>query len=212
MPQAASHQEGETPAEPPTPTAEEASARTEESALETSAPEGGEAPQTADVQAASEKEIVELKDKLLRALAEVENVRRRAQRDVEETSRYAVTGFARDTVSVLENLVRATASISPEARAENELLRTLGEGVDMTIQEFSQMLQRHGVKRIDPLGEKFDHNFHQAVAQIEDPSHPPGTVVQVLQAGYVLHDRLLRPAMVGVSRQGEPPTKLDTTA
>ena len=133
-------------------------------------------------------------------MAETENVRNRAKRDVEDANKYATTKFARDMVNVLENLVRASSSISEEARANNEIIKQVGIGVDMTIQELSGIFERNGIKRLDPQGEKFDHNFHQAVAQIESKDVDAGTVLQVLQAGYILHDRLLRPAMVTVSQ------------
>lgn len=159
-----------------------------------------------------EDELAKMRDQWLRAVAEAENVRKRAERDQAETARYATTAFARDMVSVLENLKRASESIPPEARSDNEQLKVLGEGVDLTLQELLSILARHGIQRIDPMGQKFDHNFHQAVVQVESADVPPGTVVQVVQAGYVMHDRLLRPAMVAVSKQGEASAPVDTTA
>lgn len=147
-----------------------------------------------------EAELAALKDQSLRAMAEADNTRKRAQREMEEMSRYAVTGFARELVSVIENLQRAAASIPPEARAGSELLKTMGEGVEMTQQQLLGIFEKHGIRRIDPLGEKFDHNRHQAVVQIETGDAEPGIVVQVMQAGYSIHDRLLQPAMVGVSK------------
>lgn len=166
----------------------------------------------ANIIAGMEQEITTLKDQVLRAAAEVENTRKRAQRDQEETAKYSVTGFARDLVSVAENLQRAAESIPAEARADNPLLKTLAEGVDLTLRELLNIFERNGIRRVHPLGEKFDHNTHQAVAQIETPDTAPGMVVQVLQAGYVIHDRLLRPAMVAVSKQGETPKAVDQTA
>ncbi len=157
-------------------------------------------------------ENAQLRDKWMRAAAETENLRKRAQRDLEETSRYAVTGFARDMVNVLENLTRAVESIPAEGREGNELLQKLGEGVDLTLQELLSIFKKHGIARLFPLNQKFDHNFHQAVVQVERDDVPPGTVVQVVQAGYVIHDRLLRPAMVAVSKQPDPSKKVDTTA
>ncbi len=162
--------------------------------------------------AALEQEIAALKDQRIRALAETDNVRKRAQRDLEETAKYAVTPFARDMVSVLENLKRASANIHAHA-GENELLKTLDEGVELTMQELLSIFERYGIKRIDPMGQKFDHNLHQAVAQIERADAPPGMVVQVVQAGYTIHDRLLRPAMVAVSKPAaDAPKQVDTTA
>lgn len=161
---------------------------------------------------AHDTQIFDLKDQLMRALAETENVRKRAQRDLEETNKYAVTGFARNLVSVLENLQRAVAAVSPEARTSNDSIKGLVDGVEMTLRELLGVFEKSGIKRIEPMGEKFDHNFHQAMVQIEDPNAEPGTILQVLQAGYVIHDRLLQPALVAVAKRGEPQSQLDTKA
>lgn len=147
-----------------------------------------------------EEEVSKLRDQFVRAVAETDNVRKRAQRDLEENNKYAITSFAKDMVSVLENLKRASESFSPEAVAENPLLKTIAEGVELTLQELLNIFQRHGIVRVDPLGQKFDHNLHQAVAQVEQNGTESGTVIQVVQAGYVIADRLLRPAMVVVSK------------
>lgn len=149
-----------------------------------------------------DKEIATLKDQALRALAEAENTRRRGERELADMSKYAVTGFARDLVSVLENLQRAVDSIPAEMKESQPAVKNLALGVEMTLNELLGAFNKHGIKRIDPMGQKFDHNFHQAVAQIDTPDAEAGTVVQVLQAGYVIHDRLLRPAMVGVAAGG----------
>lgn len=159
-----------------------------------------------------EEEASKLRDQWMRAVAETDNVRKRAQRDQEETSRYAITAFAREMVSVLENLKRASESVPPDQRKDNDLLKTIGEGVDLTLQELLHIFEKHGIKRLDPMGEKFDHNFHQAVVQVERGDVPAGTVIQVVQAGYTIGDRLLRPAMVAVSKQGDPPKQVDTSA
>jgi molecular chaperone GrpE len=159
-----------------------------------------------------EAEVAKYKDQWIRAAAETENVRKRGERDREEISKYAVSGFARDMVSVLENLKRAVESIPEEARKEGGLLSTMAEGVDLTLQELLGIFDKYQIKRIDPMGQKFDHNLHQAVVQVERDDVPPGTVIQVVQAGYTIHDRLLRPAMVAVSKQGETPKQVDTTA
>lgn len=156
-----------------------------------------------------DKEFAALKDQSLRALAEAENTRRRAEREVADMSKYAVAGFARDLVGVIENLQRATESIPAELKEAQPAVANLATGVDMTRQELLKVFERHGIKRIDPIGQKFDHNFHQAVAQVEADAEP-GTVVQVLQAGYIIHDRLLRPAMVAVAAGS--PKQLDTQA
>lgn len=159
-----------------------------------------------------DQQIGELKDQLIRAVAETENVRKRAQRDLEEANKYAVTNFARSLVSVLENLQRATGSINEELREENPQVKNLAEGVEMTLRELLSVFEKFGINRIDPMGEKFDHNFHQAMAQIEDESVEPGTILQVLQAGYSIHDRLLQPALVNVAKRGDAPKQVDTEA
>lgn len=155
------------------------------------------------------QQVSDLKDQLLRTAAEMENVRKRAQRDTEENAKYALSGFAKDITGSAENLHRALASIPQEALSENPALKSLFEGVDLTLREFTGTLERYGIRRIYPMGERFDHNFHQAVAQIEDVNAEPGTIVQVLQAGYALHDRLLKPALVGVAKMSTP-TQVDT--
>jgi molecular chaperone GrpE len=149
-----------------------------------------------------EAELAEQKDRLLRALAETENVRRRAQREREDASRYAVAGFAKDLLSAADNLRRALDSL-PESEVKDDRTRSLLAGVAATERELLGIFERHGIKRIDPKGERFDHNFHQAIFEAERPDQPSGTIVEVLQPGYVLHDRLLRPAMVGVAK-GQP--------
>ena len=151
---------------------------------------------------ALEAELAEQKDRLLRALAETENVRRRAQREREDASKYAVTGFAKDLLSAADNLRRALESL-PEAEIKDEHTRSLLAGVAATERELLSVFERHGIRRIDPKGDPFDHNFHQAIFEAERPDQPSGTIVEVLQPGYVLHDRLLRPAMVGVAK-GQP--------
>lgn len=148
-------------------------------------------------------ETAALKDQLLRTMAEADNIRKRAQREVEDAGKYAVTNFARDLINVLENLYRAEDSIPKNLEENNPLLENICRGVDMTKRELLNVFERHGIKRIDPKGEKFDHNFHQAMLHVPDDSCPPDTVVQVLQAGYVIKDRLLRPALVGVSKPSE---------
>lgn len=150
--------------------------------------------------AALEEEVAKLKDNFVRAVAETDNVRKRSQRDLEENSKYAVTGFAKDMVSVLENLKRASESFTPEAMGESVLLKTIAEGVYLTLQELLGIFQKFGIARIDPMGQKFDHNLHQAVAQVEQADKESGTVIQVVQSGYMIADRLLRPAMVVVSK------------
>ena len=156
-----------------------------------------------------ESELAAMKDQALRALAVTENTRRRSERELADMSKYAVTGFARDLVNVLENLQRATDAISPDLRASQPAVASLATGVEMTLKELLTVFERYGIVRIDPMGQKFDHNYHQAVAQIDATDAEPGTVVQVLQAGYSIHDRLLRPAMVAVAAPRTGPV-LDT--
>jgi molecular chaperone GrpE len=151
--------------------------------------------------AAVEAELADTKDRLLRALAEAENTRRRFQREREETQKYAVAGFARDLLSTVDNLRRALDAV-PEAEVKDARTRSLLDGVAATERELWAALERHGITRIDPKGEPFDHNLHQAIFEAERPDAPAGTVIEVLQPGYVLHDRLLRPAMVGVAKGG----------
>jgi molecular chaperone GrpE len=156
--------------------------------------------------AALEAAFAEQKDRLLRALAETENVRRRAQREREDASKYAIAGFAKDLLSVADNLRRALESV-PQSEVRDERTRSLLEGVAATERELLGVFERHGVTRIDPKGEGFDHNLHQAIFEAERPGEPGGTIIEVLQPGYVLHDRLLRPAMVGVAKQNPTPAK-----
>jgi molecular chaperone GrpE len=151
-----------------------------------------------------EAELAEYKDRLLRALAETENVRRRSQREREDASKYSISSFAKDLLSAADNLRRALESL-PESEAKDERTRSLLAGVAATERELLSIFERHGIKRIDPHGERFDHNFHQAIFEAERPDQPSGSVVEVLQPGYVLHDRLLRPAMVGVAKGGPKP-------
>jgi molecular chaperone GrpE len=146
-----------------------------------------------------EAELAATKDRLLRALAEGENTRKRMQREREDAGKYAATNFAKDMLDVSDNLSRALASAPPESELD-ERTRNLLAGVAATERELQVALERHGIKRIDPLGERFDHNFHQAMFEIADSGQPAGTIVQVLQPGYVIHDRLLRPAMVAVAK------------
>jgi molecular chaperone GrpE len=143
----------------------------------------------------------ELKDRALRALAETENMRRRSDREAADARTYAVTNFARDMLSVIDNLERALASVAPEHRAVADgLLKTLIDGVELTAKDLASVLARHGVKRLDPQGEKFDPNFHQAMFEAPDPNVPSGAVSQVMQSGWRIADRVLRPALVGVSK------------
>jgi molecular chaperone GrpE len=161
--------------------------------------------------AAIEGELGDTKDRLLRALAETENVRRRLQRERDDAQKYAVSNFAKDLLSTVDNLRRALDAM-PESDVADGKTRSLRDGVAATERELLAAFERHGLRRIDPRGERFDHNFHQAIFEAERPDVPAGTVIEVLQPGYVLHDRLLRPAMVGVAKGGGKAVDEDATA
>ena len=154
--------------------------------------------------AAIEAELADTRDHLLRALADTENVRRRYQRERDDAQKYAISDFARDLLSAVDNLRRALEAI-PEAEVTDPRTRSLLDGVAATERELLSAFERHGLKRIDPKGERFDHNFHQAIFEAERDGASEGTVIEVLQPGYVLHDRLLRPAMVGVAKRSAKP-------
>jgi molecular chaperone GrpE len=164
--------------------------------------------------AAAEAEAADVKDRLLRALADTENLRRRAQREREDATRFAASGFAKELLNVADNLRRALESL-PEDQVQDERTRNLLAGVAATERELLAAFERHGIRKVAPQpGERFDHNFHQAMFEVENSGQPAGSVAQVLQPGYVMHDRLLRPAMVGVAkasaRPDEPPERVDT--
>jgi|SRR5690625_3237725 len=148
------------------------------------------------------EEVAELKDQLLRALAETENVRNRARREREEALRYAAAPLAKDLLPVADNLRRAIESVSPEAAAEDERLKGLLIGVEMTEKSLLDNLAKHGIVQINPLGERLDPHRHEAMMEIPDPNKPAGTIAQVFEIGYLLHERLLRPARVGVATGG----------
>lgn len=149
------------------------------------------------------KENEELKDRALRLAADMENLRRRTQREVQDARSYSVANFARDMLTVSDNLRRALDAVPAELRASGDAgLTALVEGVEMTERSMLSTLERHGVKKLNPQGEKFDPNFHQAMFEVPNPSVPANTVVQVVQEGYSIGDRVLRPAMVGVAKGG----------
>jgi len=172
------------------------------------APEAARAlPQDADGFALIERlnsENAELKDRVLRALADVENMRRRSEREAADARTYAVTAFARDLLPVVDNFSRALETLPPEAAA-NGVFRSFVEGIDLTARELEAALGRHGVKKLEPKGEKFDPNFQQAMFEAPDETLPAGTVTEVVQSGWKIGDRVLRPALVGVSK-GRPAT------
>lgn len=152
-------------------------------------------------------EIADLKDKLLRTVAEMENLRKRSERERQDTSQYAITGFARDLLDVADNLRRALESIPADAASANGDLKPFIEGVEMTERVLLSAFEKNGIERFSPEGERFDHNRHEAMFEAPSPDHPNGTVFQVLQPGYTIKDRLLRPAKVGVARNTEAPPK-----
>jgi molecular chaperone GrpE len=149
------------------------------------------------------KEAAEARDKMLRTLAEMENLRKRTMREVADARIYGVTSFARDVLEIADNLQRALDAVPAEARANAEPgLQALIDGVELTERSLINALEKNGVKKFDPSGQKFDPNFQQAMYEVPDPSVPAGTVVQVMQAGFMLGERVLRPALVGVSKGG----------
>jgi molecular chaperone GrpE len=152
------------------------------------------------------RENAELKDKVLRTLAEMENQRRRAEREVADAKIYGVTSFARDMLTLADNLRRAAESAPPGAREqEGTALKSLIEGIELTERDFLSRLGKYGVKKLEPLGAKFDPNLHEALFEVPDETAPNGTVVQVVENGYAIGDRVLRPAKVGISRGGPKP-------
>jgi molecular chaperone GrpE len=146
-------------------------------------------------------QAAEFKDRLLRTLAEMENLRKRTEREVADSRLYGITSFARDVLNVADNMRRALDAVAPELRADSNG-KTLIEGVELTERELQKALEKNGVRRFEPQGEKFDPNLHQAMYEVPDASVPAGSVVQVVQAGYMIGDRVLRPALVGVSKGG----------
>ena len=171
----------------------------ETATAENAVPEQAE-PDPVDVLKA---ENADLRDKFLRLAAEMDNLRRRTERDVKDAKAYSVAGFARDMLAVSDNLRRALETIPEEVKTSAEAnIKALIEGVDMTERSMLSALERHGVRKIDAEGQKFDPNFHQAMFEIPNTAVPNNTVVQVVQAGFTIGDRVLRPAMVGVAKGG----------
>lgn len=159
------------------------------------------APEQADPVAEARREAAEFKDKLLRTLAEMENLRKRTEREVFDARLYGIAGFARDVLAVADNMHRALGAIGPELReAGDAKVKALIEGVELTERELLKTLEKNGVKKFSPQGEKFDPNVHQAMYEVPTADQPPGQVAQVIQAGYMIGDRVLRPALVAVSK------------
>lgn len=163
----------------------------------------------ADPAAAAAQEVAALKDRLLRALAEMENLRKRTEREIADARTYAITTFAREILTVADNMHRALGALDAELRERADAsLKALLDGVELTERELLNVLEKHGVKKVEPLGQKFDPNRDQAMYEVPDSSAPAGTVVQVIQAGYTIGDRVLRPALVAIAKAGgktEPP-------
>jgi molecular chaperone GrpE len=157
----------------------------------------------ADPLAAITAERDALKDQLLRALADTENMRRRSEREAETARKYGHTQFARDLVGAIDNLARALQSAPEDKTALDESVQSLLTGIELSWTEIQTAIEKHGVRQIKPLGEKFDYNFHQAMFEVPTNDQPAGMVLEVVQHGYALHDRLLRPAMVGVSKAAD---------
>jgi Molecular chaperone GrpE (heat shock protein) len=191
----------------------DATAAEETEAVTTQETTAEAAPAEPDPVEVLKAENADLRDRYLRLAAEMENLRRRTERDVKDAKSYAVTGFARDMLAVSDNLRRALDAIPAEARENADAgLAALIEGVEMTERAMLSTLERHGVKKIEAEGQKFDPNFHQAMFEVPDPNVPNNTVVQVVQAGYAIGERVLRPAMVGVAKGGPKPEAAEQPA
>jgi molecular chaperone GrpE len=158
---------------------------------------------SADQTAALAHEAAELKDRLLRTLADMENLRRRTEREIADSRQYAVASFARDLLAVADNMERALKTLSADFRDQADpVVKSHIEGVELTERELLKVMEKHGIRKFDPQGQKFDPNLHQAMMQVPDPSVPDGTVVQVMAPGYMIGERVLRPALVGVAKGG----------
>ena len=161
------------------------------------------AASASDHSEALQKEAAEMRDRWMRAMADMENMRRRTEREVVDARAYGIAAFARDVLNVADNMRRALDAVAPEVRESGDAaLNALIEGVELTERELSKALEKHGVRKLAPQGQKFDPNFHQAMFEVPDASVPTGTVVQVVQDGYVINERVLRPALVGVAKGG----------
>jgi molecular chaperone GrpE len=166
----------------------------------------GKEPQSQSGPEALAAENADLRDRLLRAMAEMENLRRRTEREKSDTARYAISNFARDVLTVGDNLRRTVEHVPAEAAAADPALKSFLDGVELTERELLKVLERHGVSKLDPIGQRFDPNCHQAMYEVPNADVPEGTVVEVMQAGYAIGDRCLRPALVAVSKGGAKPS------
>ncbi|MGB1077199.1 MAG: nucleotide exchange factor GrpE [Bdellovibrionales bacterium] len=163
---------------------------------ETSAPTADDSARVAELEA----QLAEMKEQALRAMAETENMRKRTERERSDMQKYAITGFAKDLLNVSDNLRRAIEAVPEEQRERNEIIINLLTGVEATERELLKVFEQRGLQKIEPLEEKFDPNFHEVMFEAPSSDYPEGTIIQVIEAGYVLNDRLLRPARVGVSK------------
>ncbi len=176
-------------------------------------PEARIAEPAPDPIAVLKAEVETLRDQRLRALAEAENIRRRAEREKRESELYGITKFARDMVAIADNFSRALAACPPDVRAAADpQVKAVLDGVEATDRQLLATLERHGVKPVSTEDGKFDPNLHQAIAEVPGNGKPAGSIVDVVQSGYMIGDRLLRPAMVTVARRGETPAPIDTKA
>jgi molecular chaperone GrpE len=170
----------------------------EDMLAEAAAPDDGQPAAEAE---GEDPRLAELNDRLLRTLAEMENLRQRTRREVEEARKYAVTGFARELLDIADNLSRALASVPAEARGRDQFLENLVAGVEMTERALLASFERNQIQKVNPArGERFDHRLHQAMFELPTDAVPAGTIAEVMAPGYVIADRLLRPAMVGVAK------------
>lgn len=169
---------------------------------EAEAPENSE-PSAEDIIAAKDAEIAELKDKLLRAAAELQNTQRRSKQQVEDAGKYYLSKFAQDLITVQENLYLALGHFPKDNLETDEALKNVFDGIELTRSDLEKTFTNAAIKRIDPKGDKFDPHLHQAVANVPDETNEAGTIIDVIQAGYMIHDRLLRPAMVVVAKKPE---------
>lgn len=179
----------------------------EEAAAEETATQAAEAGgEAVDLQAARiaelEAKLAEATDRMLRAVAEADNTRKRLEKERQDTAKFAVTSFARDILSVADNLRRALSAITPEMKEKSPELKNIALGVEMTEKELLNVFEKNGIRKVDPLNQKFDPNLHEVMFETDVTDKPPGFVVQVVEAGYTIHERLLRPARVGVSKGG----------
>lgn len=160
-------------------------------------------PEAAAQIAELERELANASDRMLRALAEADNTRKRLEKERLDTAKFAITGFARDMLPVADNLRRALDAITPEQRENNPELKNIYIGVEATERELLRVFEQNHIRKVDPLHQTFDPNRHEVIFESPAPGKPAGTVIQVVEPGYMLHERLLRPARVGIAKGGE---------